>query len=87
MSVYNEIFFQLYSKVDKITNKIVRFTRNYFSCLFAADAAESKARAWNYALRYKQKNCARYLLSKCFAKVPVGRGINAHQISITVRNY
>ena len=43
------------------------------------------AKAWNYALRYKQKECARYLLSKCFAKVPVGKGgSDQGQVSITI---
>ena len=58
---------------------------NICSCLFASDGSQSKSKAWNYALRYHQRTCANYLLSKCFGKIQIGTGINAKQISITVR--
>ena len=58
------------------------FVANNISCLFAPDWSDAKA--WNYALRYKQKPCARYLLAKCFGKVPYGKGVSANQISISV---
>ena len=55
------------------------------TCITAGDGTSSDAKAWNYALRYKQKECARYLLAKCFAKVPVGKGSGDQgQISITI---
>ena len=66
-----------------IINRVIIYI---YSCLTAGDKTESDAKAWNYALRYKQKDCARYLLAKCFSKVPLGKGAQAEQISISVRN-
>ena len=61
------------------------FFSNDVTCITAGDGTSSDAKAWNYALRYKKKDCARYLLSKCFAKVPVGKGgADQGQISITI---
>lgn len=61
------------------------FFSNDVTCITAGDGTSSDAKAWNYALRYKQKECARYLLAKCFAKVPVGKGSGDQgQISITI---